>query len=137
MQKLEDGLSNLLLTQNDLSILAKEQAFLRSLNFESRAYRQDDIPIAHKHAFQWTLDLCGDPSDDTPYNRVLISTWLTHGDGIFWLTGKAGSGKSTMMKMLASHAKSQKLLEQWARPKKHVIAEHYFWIAGSAMQRSQ
>lgn len=29
--------------------------------------------------------------------------WLEEGDGLYWIAGKAGSGKSTLMKYIASH----------------------------------
>jgi len=146
IKQLEDGISTLLLTQKDLALMAKEQAFLRSLNFASRTNRFEDIPIAHKDTFQWIIDpsLPSSPlstssqvDDVEAQRRHSLCRWLRHENGIFWISGKAGCGKSTLMKMIAGHDTTRQLLEQWASPKKSVIAAHYFWTAGSAMQNSQ
>ena len=46
--------------------------------------------------------------------RKAFVTWLLHGDGIFHISGKLGSGKSTLMKFLCHHELTKKLLQQWA-----------------------
>ncbi|OTA98996.1 hypothetical protein M426DRAFT_41528, partial [Hypoxylon sp. CI-4A] len=63
--------------------------------------------------------------------------WLNYGHGIFWVSGRAGSGKSTLMKFIADDRRTRKSLEKWAEPNKLAIAAHYFWSAGTDMQKSQ
>ncbi len=43
---------------------------------------------------------------------------------------------SKVMKFVADHDQPQRLLERWAAPKKLVVATHYFWTAGTALQKS-
>ncbi len=38
-------------------------------------------------------------------------TWLRSGNNVFHISGKAGSGKSTLMKFLANHKRIQDELE--------------------------
>lgn len=52
--------------------------------------RYYDIPEAHKQTFQWIYE-----KEDLKF-----VDWLKKGDGVYWITGKAGSGKSTLMKFL-------------------------------------
>lgn len=52
--------------------------------------RYEDIAKAHKETFRWIYEK---PELD-------FVKWLQGGEGIFWITGKAGSGKSTLMKFL-------------------------------------
>ncbi|KAI5459735.1 hypothetical protein BGZ63DRAFT_388556 [Mariannaea sp. PMI_226] len=137
MEQLESDISNLVLTEQSLTLIAKEQAFLRSLDFVSRPRRHDDLQTAHTKTFEWVLEEPGDAQPDGNRGPSLLSTWLRYGDGIFWVSGKAGSGKSTLMKWTADHDKTQKALEKWASPKKHVIAAHYFWSGGLKIQKSQ
>ena len=61
-----------------------------------------------------------------------LHEWLKSGEYVFWVTGHAGSGKSTFMKYVANHDTTKKALETWADGKQLVIANYYFWIAGGA-----
>jgi hypothetical protein len=65
-----------------------------------------------------------------------LSEWLRSGTGLFWISGKAGSGKSTLMKFLADKRETQALLEEWASAQKVAVVPHYFWSQGTRMQRS-
>ncbi|KAK0705998.1 hypothetical protein B0T26DRAFT_603900, partial [Lasiosphaeria miniovina] len=62
--------------------------------------------------------------------------WLKHGKGTFWISGKPGSGKSTLMKFVADHDSTVQALTAWSSPKPPIIACHYFWSAGTSMQKS-
>ncbi|KAK0743836.1 hypothetical protein B0T18DRAFT_392541 [Schizothecium vesticola] len=65
-----------------------------------------------------------------------VAEWLKSGDGAFWITGKAGSGKSTLMKFIADHPGTVRLAAEFASPKRAFIAAHYVWGPGMSMQRS-
>jgi hypothetical protein len=135
---LAESISSLAVTQRDLALIAKEQAFLRSLNYPSRVFRHNDIPVAHRKTFQWILKPAqGQEIEKLTQASPTLYNWLNHGTGLFWVSGKAGSGKSTLMKFVANHAKTQTMLEEWAYPKRLVIATHYFWTSGTEMQKSQ
>lgn len=41
------------------------------------------------------------------------------------------------MKFIADHPTTLSSLSQWARPKRPVLASHYFWSAGTPLQKSQ
>ncbi|KAL9058090.1 MAG: hypothetical protein Q9162_001952 [Coniocarpon cinnabarinum] len=58
---------------------------------------------------------------------------------IFDDAGKFGSGKSTLMKYLASHAKTQELLTAWAQDEGKTLAFGTFFSAGfgTSLQKSQ
>lgn len=62
--------------------------------------------------------------------------WLQSGVGTFYISGKAGSGKSTFMKFLAADSKTRQTLELWAGDKTLVIGQFFFWKAGSPLQNS-
>ncbi|KAK4152929.1 hypothetical protein C8A00DRAFT_34326 [Chaetomidium leptoderma] len=139
LDSLSRGISRLALTKGDLEVVAKEQAVLRSLNFSSRPVRHDNIPLAHEKTFRWILEPPPDGHEDhdgSDRSKYRFLDWLRGGDGIFWVSGKAGSGKSTLMKFLADHETTRATLEEWASPLKPLIATHYFWSAGTRMQKS-
>jgi hypothetical protein len=130
---LSKGISRLVLMEQELGDVAREQAVLRSLNFPSRPVRHDNICPAHEETFRWMVNPPEESKGDAG-QRFL--DWLRVGDGIFWVSGKPGSGKSTLMKFLADHKTTRAILEEWANQAKLVIAAHYFWSAGTPMQKS-
>jgi hypothetical protein len=70
--------------------------------------------------------------------RTLFLTWLRSGAGVFHISGKAGSGKSTLMKFLCHHNRTQEELAKWAAEKQKtlVFASFYFWNSGDDLQMS-
>ncbi|KAF2801311.1 uncharacterized protein BDZ99DRAFT_240266 [Mytilinidion resinicola] len=133
LDMLSTELSKLDLTEKEIAVVAREQVFLRSLHFPSRPVRHDNLPPAHEKTFQWMLD---PPEVSEGEHDHQYPQWLKSGNGIFWVSGKPGSGKSTLMKFLADHETTKSLLEKWAGGVKLVIAAHYFWSAGTPMQKS-
>ncbi|KAJ3579710.1 hypothetical protein NPX13_g859 [Xylaria arbuscula] len=133
----DDDIDLLTTTLSSLSIRARrvrrEQAIIKSLDYDQRPYRQKAISAAHKKTFSWIFKEAqpgAKPQGD-------FNHWLLHEHGTFWITGKPGSGKSTLLKYVAQQQKTEEQLRKWAHPKPVVIATHYFWSGGSEMQRSQ
>lgn len=66
-----------------------------------------------------------------------LKTWMRTGSGIYWVAGKAGSGKSTLMKFLSNDDRTLEHLSEWSGSREHLIlVECYFWYLGSSLQRS-
>jgi hypothetical protein len=63
-------------------------------------------------------------------------TWLKSSSQIYHISGKAGSGKSTLMKFLCHHPRVQQELDRWAGNKKLVFAHFFFWNSGDKLQMS-
>jgi hypothetical protein len=64
-----------------------------------------------------------------------LQQWLQSSNDIFWIYGKAGSGKSTLMKFLFEHEQTRAHLNRWAHGK-FTIAASFFWSAGSDLEKS-
>lgn len=62
--------------------------------------------------------------------------WLRSGNGVFHISGKAGSGKSTLMKLILSTERTHEFLREWAGGKRLLFARFYFWAGGDQMQNS-
>ncbi|CAI6331789.1 unnamed protein product [Periconia digitata] len=103
------------------------QHILKSLEFEGLYAREQMIPVAHQSTFTWILK----------EKRHGFVDWASHQNGIFWMTGKPGSGKSTLMKYLIREPETRKLLRQWAGTRRLGVASHYFWNSGTTMQKSE
>jgi len=132
LDRLSQSLSEFVQTSDEL---AKEQNILRSLRFESMNIRLSAIAEAHKKTFNWIFDAHSDADD--PRSQIKFRDWLKHGDGVYWVSGKAGSGKSTLMRYLHDDGRTRKALSQWAGNQDFVLASFFFWGSGTEMQKSQ
>jgi len=109
---------------------------LRQLRFEGAESRMEGIPKAHQSTFQWIYETPRINSDKTPlWNN--FPEWLSGpSSDIYWITGKPGSGKSTLMKYVTRDARLLQHLDSWAADKPLLIATYYFWSAGTLIQKS-
>lgn len=68
--------------------------------------------------------------------REKFLTWLNSGRHIFHISGKAGSGKSTLMKFLCKSSRVKSGLESWARGQPLIFVRFFFWNSGDETQTS-
>ncbi|KAI1471225.1 uncharacterized protein F4812DRAFT_170803 [Daldinia caldariorum] len=68
--------------------------------------------------------------------RDTFTTWLKDGTGVFHILDKPGSGKSTLMKYLVQHRKTQDHLGNWANGKRLVLGKFFFWKPGYNLQKN-
>ncbi|KAL1840419.1 hypothetical protein VTJ49DRAFT_493 [Mycothermus thermophilus] len=112
-----------------------EHAIVESLDYESKSYRYESIPDAHKETFNWVLSQI--PKNSTiEHPECSLLDWLWTGDGLYWVSGKPGSGKSTLMKFVADHHITREALGAWAGHNTCMVASYYFWIAGTHLQKT-
>lgn len=98
--------------------------------FKEEDDRYFKIEPAHMKTFGWVMQSPDFQSESH------LSTWLASGQGLFWVNGKAGSGKSTLMKYVHQHPYLKSMLRGWKRGKELVIAHFFFWHAGHSLQKS-
>lgn len=99
---------------------------LRSLGFPNMFKRQSDIEPAYRRTYQWALH------DDS----LGLRSWLERGNETFWITGKPGSGKSTLMKHLVMNPETMSALQKWAGTREPILASFYFSYLGDDFQKS-
>ncbi|KAI1639303.1 hypothetical protein F4809DRAFT_657798 [Biscogniauxia mediterranea] len=109
--------------------------FLRNLHFQTILARQDSIEAAHGETFSWVFNDVEISSSGKPAHKFV--KWLREEHGVYWIQGKAGSGKSTLMKYISNDHRLRLHLEKWAGEKKLYIGSYYFWSAGASLQKSQ
>jgi len=95
---------------------AREDAILSSLYFTDMSARERAIDSSYNDTFGWIFDEQV-TERQSYYERnicISMSRWLEHEYGMFFIVGKAGSGKSTLMRFLARHKRTNALLQNWA-----------------------
>lgn len=107
---------------------------LESLYFEQEKDRYDDIDSAHRGTFEWIYS--EPPSGATGVTWSNFHDWLRNDTGIYWVSGKAGSGKSTLMKLLATDKRTRDPLLRWAADGRLLFLSFYSWNPGTPLQKS-
>ncbi|KAF4449242.1 small s, partial [Fusarium albosuccineum] len=111
-----------------------ELMILEGFRFNTMDARFEGIQPAHRDTFSWIFA----PRDNEAAPVSSFVQWLTSADDIYWISGKPGSGKSTLMKYLSTHEDTEKLLSDWAGDDFLIVADFFFWNAGkNSLQRSQ
>ena len=110
--------------------------------------REENIEEAQQDTFRWILEGCSNDMWDWIVLNLDLSTgtsqkdpwslqeWLAQHSGIFRISGKPGSGKSTLMKMLVSHPRCNDLLNRWADQSILLKFKFFAFKAGNKSQRS-
>lgn len=65
-----------------------------------------------------------------------FASFLSESNGVFFCCGKAGSGKSTLMKYIHGHPEVRRQLERWSGDKRLVLISIFFWNSGDQLQMS-
>lgn len=75
-----------------------------------------------------------------PSTRTLpwddYARWLKTGHGVYWINGKAGSGKSTLMNHICTHDRRLEFLREWCSDRPLLTPAFFFWNSGSSLQKS-
>lgn len=109
-----------------------EQAILDSLYLPQLQERYNRIANAHNKTFEWIFR----STEDGKPNKNNFSDWLRKGSEPYWIAGKPGSGKSTLMKFICQDEHTRAGLKTWAGSSELTTGSFYFWIAGLPIQKS-
>ncbi|KAH7123329.1 hypothetical protein B0J13DRAFT_680038 [Dactylonectria estremocensis] len=111
---------------------------LTSLCFREMYAKQEAIPKAYANTYEWIT-----PNEQTDENGEKLEwasfpEWLQKtDDSVYWITGKPGSGKSTLMKYIYQNPQLRTNLENYAGDLPLMLGGFFFWNPGSESERSQ
>lgn len=99
---------------------------LSSLSLPEVRRRYEDIEPAFYKTYEWLFD-----------HEIGFRDWLEGRNlsSIFWISGKPGSGKSTIMKSAVVHPLTRELLMKYD-DNYWIIAAHFFRDRGTILQKS-
>ncbi|KAI0188869.1 hypothetical protein EV127DRAFT_433207 [Xylaria flabelliformis] len=87
--------------------------------------RLREVEERFQNTFDWIYHL-----KETQFSR-----WLQSGTGLFWINGKPGSGKSTLMKFIYQNRRTHELLDDWKKDEM-IRAAFFFHHRGNVLQKS-
>ena len=104
---------------------------LAALHYRGLQSRFSDTATAHHDTYDWIFKA---PKQDRRWSD--FAAWLRSGHSLYWISGKAGSGKSTLMKYICSNPITTDLLDSWRGGSTLLQAKFFFWAAGQTLQSS-
>ena len=108
----------------------------------SRKEQVDDTFDGIENSYDWVFDEPQTHDADRYHLEQRVpewgsfAYWLKVGHGVYWMNGKAGSGKSTIMNHVCGHKRKLELLEGWRSGRLLLTPTFFFWNAGSRLQKS-
>lgn len=105
---------------NDCEVMRR--ALLDHLYYTGMYRRYHDLSRVCQGSFEWIFNYVHDSQ------CLYFTRWLETKSGIYWITGKPGSGKSMLMKYICEHRHTSTLLERWHQGRPPVVAKFFFWV---------
>ena len=108
---------------------------LETLVFGKIRDRVDEVAPACQNTFNWVVK----PPKPTQRPWSDFSKWIRtdQDQGCYWINGKAGSGKSTLMKHISNSKTVAEGLSEWAGKTRLVVASYFSWNLGATLQKSE
>ncbi|KAH6951183.1 hypothetical protein BKA56DRAFT_505764, partial [Ilyonectria sp. MPI-CAGE-AT-0026] len=110
------------------------RAILAWLSFRQMSWRYEEIPQAYQKTFRWIFNK---PTSDDGWDNFSMHFRGTATTPYF-INGKAGSGKSTLMKYIVDHPETMMHFRQWAAGDRSelIVTDFFFWNLGTSLQKS-
>lgn len=137
----DEDVSGLQMSASRLAYVQSQ--FIDIFRYDSMFHREAHVAEAHPSTLKWIFD--------SPRREIRkwdnFSQWLESEGQLYWITGKMGSGKSTLMKYISeeitasSRTRRQRrctpYLLRWAKDKPLFFATFYFWAGSNEETRIQ
>lgn len=113
--------------------VTREGEILRWLDFRQRTWRFEEVEEAHQTTFDWIFRK---PHTNTPWHDFGAHLSEAGISKPYFINGKVGSGKSTLMKYIISNRQTRVRLKEWAGQIKLLSPYFFFWNVGTQLQKS-
>jgi hypothetical protein len=98
------------------------KSILAGLKYDTMTTRYEDVVEAHPETFDWVF--CDPVAEQLPWSD--FKKRLREDGGVYWLSGKPGSGKSTLMKHIYDDSRTREYLAHWANTTSSSHTPFYF-----------
>ena len=97
------------------------------LHYTEMESRSRSVADVYDETFQWIFSPVSTPDQKwSSFTHFLEGNYQT----LYWGTGKPGSGKSTLMKLIKNDPRTAAHLKKWAGSKELYMSGFYFWCSG-------
>ena len=115
------------------------KVYCKVLFFEQIDERRESIKDAAPRTLEWIFkepnaDASALQGSDEPWDNFPI--WLRKDSSTYWIRGKAGSGKSTLMAHIVEDQRTRENLEHWSGGKELLVLSFFFWRPGIGLQNN-
>ncbi|KAI8955415.1 hypothetical protein F4801DRAFT_326808 [Xylaria longipes] len=121
---------------NDTDRLMMRENILKSLFFPDIDQRRSSIKEPAPSTLDWLFEPTSDKDLDLGAKWSNFRQWLREDTSTYWISGKAGSGKSTLMAHIVDDKRTRQELDAWSSGHKLEVLSFFFWRAGSQLQNS-
>ncbi|KAI1212043.1 uncharacterized protein F4807DRAFT_458245 [Annulohypoxylon truncatum] len=112
-----------------------EDIVLNLLWYPSIRDREESVCEAYSNTLHWIYDDPSASSKDCEWDSFV--NFLAGDRSMYWITGKPGSGKSTLMKFIKEQPRTTQILKTWAGNRHLLTASFYFFYRGSEEQKTE
>ncbi|KAM7199682.1 hypothetical protein V8F33_004334 [Rhypophila sp. PSN 637] len=88
--------------------------------------REEGISEAYRGTFEWIWT----------NQKVGFPAWINNDQPLFWIKGKPGSGKSTIMRYIWDHRNLSALIDSGTTERPKIKAAFFFYYRGTHLQKS-
>lgn len=137
--------TNIQTQSGDTRVTDVHQGILESLRYPDTLTRQQEISPPATGTYEWVFtgkspyedipDINKDLSEDLDCRKKLMN-WFTTDESLFWINGKPGSGKSSLISFVANDQRTLQAFESWTGQRPVHMIKFLFWRPGSPLQRS-
>lgn len=129
-----DDRSAIIVAANDLFEEKNQKRVHNRVWFRVMDDRLANVHPPHYSTLDWVLEQTDEKYPETTWDSLY--EWLRNGQGLYWVSGKAGSGKSTLIKHIYRQDKTNDLLREWAGNGQFRKGNFFFWALGTELQKS-
>lgn len=128
-----DDLSQSMFDLHDQKLRRK---ILNSLSFYELNDRYSKIAEAQSKTFNWIYETGAHQDVQWSNFAQWLAEYGSRCNRLYWVSGKPGSGKSTLMRFMCDDMRTSGLLKKWSKGVRVLSSSCFFWNAGTTLQKS-